>query len=942
MDNAAHKARFFEELATTGREGFSATVELADLGVDAELAAVICRPGPICFLDFEATGLDPEDDTLIEAGAVLLEPGVTTARVFSTFIATPLRLSPFIKRLTSITDEDLDHAPEADRVATALNDFIGQAPVVAHNSDFEQKWLVMSVNPRFADHEFLDTVELLALVYPDSRNMKLDTFCRAKLGRKERHRAIDDALDTLRLTVNIIEEARRGDPAAANAYNALRLFKPSSPWKDRLAGLPTPETISTAAGQPDGDGQDQLPQVSLDLSSITARLEDEATVARIIPGYEARSGQIGLVGTIYNCFAGKGGKSIRLAEAGTGIGKTLAYLAVAIPFARKTGEQVIISTATKLLQSQLIEKDIPSAARLLGYSDLRFTSMKGRANYLCRHRLDAFLDSQRSLIPPPDSFPMALLSSFAQSTGHGEVDRIPQVLYHIHPDLERVRREVTSAEASECSRQDCERCVETCPFRSARNRLEGAEVVVVNHDLLLRWPPDYPPLRHLIIDEVHELAERADGAYARSAESVEILHRLEAVTSPRSKTKDAADAQVADLARRAVALVATVGSEARVIVGAAEPQRSYRDELAISPDGPGSAWKELTDTTLELASTLDSLARRLVELADDESSMEASAADTLLEAASVLSTSLPVPPSDVVARIRGLARTRSNAWRFVTTPVSPAADFQDDILDRVETLFGTSATIGVGEDMRGSVGSLEFEERSGGRFMLADPTPSPFDYGDNLEVIFLSNPTEHNRLVEKMAAAISTVALRLGGRTMGLFTSRDRLASVANVLDGTLSREGIDIIAPASGSNDPHELVRNFMESERAVLLGSRAFWQGVDVPGTSCQAVIIEKPPFDVPSDPLIRRRGELIEQNGGKAFIDYTLPRMLLRLKQMVGRLVRTSSDQGIVVVVEPRSDKRYFSKLQEALPPDARHRLVPLAELGEAVDEFLSRRS
>ena len=262
------------------------------------------------------------------------------------------------------------------------------------------------------------------------------------------------------------------------------------------------------------------------------------------------------------------------------------------------------------------------------------------------------------------------------------------------------------------------------------------------------------------------------------------------------------------------------------------------------------------------------------------------------------------------------------------------------MFDRIETLFGTSATVAVGADSRGALGSLELAERAGGRFEMEAPIESPFDYEHNLRVVFVNDATDPSRLVDRTVSALATVARQLGGRTMGLFTSRDRLAQAADKLDEVLAPEGISIIAPSTGNADPHDLVRTFMETEHAVLLGARAFWQGVDVPGDACQAVVIEKLPFDVPGDPLIQRRMELVDREGGHSFPDYMLPRMLLRLKQMVGRLIRTPSDRGIVVVVESRADKRYFRKLQDALPPNAPFVVGPLADLEAHVGAFLPR--
>jgi ATP-dependent DNA helicase DinG len=939
MDAAAP---YQEDLEVSSSGTFTGTTSLAALGLEPDLVAMLVADGPLCFLDFEATGLDPSSEALIEAGAVLIAPDRDDAAIFNTFIHSELVLSPFIKRLTGIEQRDVDRAPPAREVARALDAFIGDAPVVAHNARFEQTWLIQSVNERFAQHGFLDTVELLALVYPDSRNMKLDTFCRSKLMRKERHRALDDALDTLRIAVNIFAEARDGRPGAANALLALRAFKPQSPWLGRLQRAPGSPVLvqrpSAAATPAVGEAPRAVP---FDCEAIAARLAAADVAGHVIRGYETREGQMQLLQQIYDCFSGKGGKSIRICEAGTGIGKTLAYLAVAIPFARETGEQVIISTSSKLLQRQLIEKDIPAAAWLLGYPDLRFTSMKGRANYLCRARLDRFLDRTAQLLPQPDDFAVAMLSAFARNTEHGEVDRLPGVLYQMYPDLERCRREVTSADATECSRQTCQTTRGDCVFRDARARMEGADLIVVNHDLLLRWLPDYPRLCHLIVDEVHELAERADGAYARSADAIEIVHRIETVLGRKAEPAVDAGSGFRELGTRALELVHEIGVEARRVVGSVADDTQYRDELAVPLTGPGPAWSWLVDLSLELAAALDTLGRRLAGAAETDESPAAGAAESLLDAAVILRDSFPQPPAELVVRFRGLARQASGSWRLVATPVSPAADFQLEILDRVETLFGTSATVAVADDTRGALGTLEFPERAAGRFQLGDPIESPFNYERNLRIVFIDEPTDPARLVGKTVTAVATVARHLGGRTMGLFTSRDRLATVTDALDAELGPEGISIIAPSMGNADPHDLVRTFMETENAVLLGARAFWQGVDVPGDACQALVIEKLPFDVPSDPLVQRRMQLIDGEGGHSFPDYMLPRMLLRLKQMAGRLIRTPTDRGMVIVVEPRADKRYFDRVREAFPPRATQALVRLCDLDAQVSGFLSLR-
>lgn len=931
---------FQEGLALEATGRFEARGAAAAMGVEAELLALLTEAGPLCFLDFEATGLDTTTEALIEAGALQVAPGTSEIRVFNSYVRTDIPLSPFIQRLTGITPADVLTAPPPEEVARALDSFIGDVPVVAHNADFERAWLTRAVSPRFERHPFLDTLELFALVYPDLPNMKLDTLCRSMLGRKERHRALDDALDTLRIVTGIFAEARDGNPHTANAYGALRAFRPSSPWTPRLASAPAAESRRVPATRQRRAAPPALPAVDWDAAAIERRLRDEALCQKALDGYELRPGQLDMMRAVFDCFAARGGKSVRVCEAGTGIGKTLAYLSVAIPFARRSGEQVIVSTSSKLLQAQLVEKDLPTAARMLGYPDLRFTVMKGRANYICRRRLDRFLDRETRLFPEADSFPLALLCAFSRTTGHGQLDRIPGVLFSMYPDLEACRREAASSDASECSRKSCEMTAGLCAFREARQRLDSSEIIVVNHDLLLRWPPDYPELRHLVIDEAHELPERADAAYAASVEAVELVHRLDTVLGRKSDPALLKDERAKRLADRALGCIEAIADQSRSVVTAESGVSGYRDELPVPLDGPGAAWKPLVDLSVELSELLEEIGTRLaagVPEEDAEDHPAAGPATVFLESSAVLKEAFPSPSVEKVVRYRGLAR-QAPTWRLTVTPVSPAADFQAEVLDNAQTLFATSATVSVGDDLRGSLGLLELPERSGGRFAVHASVPSPFDYAKNLRVLFVDERFPRDELVRRTTDVVRTLARKLGGRTLALFTSRDRLGTVADELFHSLSPEGFSIIAPSTGNADPHDLVRTFMQTEQSVLLGARAFWQGVDIPGDACQAVVIEKLPFDVPGEPLIQRRSELIEREGGNAFMDFMLPRMLLRLKQMIGRLIRTPTDRGLVVIVEPRCEKRYFERVYEALPPGAKHARVRTADLERIVDEFL----
>jgi ATP-dependent DNA helicase DinG len=269
-------------------------------------------------------------------------------------------------------------------------------------------------------------------------------------------------------------------------------------------------------------------------------------------------------------------------------------------------------------------------------------------------------------------------------------------------------------------------------------------------------------------------------------------------------------------------------------------------------------------------------------------------------------------------------------WRLVVRPVAPGADFDREVLSRLTSFAGVSASLFVAGDALAALGDLELEERA--RHRLARiAVPSPFDYRSHMRVVALAGGSD---LVRETADVLEDLALRLGGRTLGLFTSVRRMDEVANELAARLRGEGIEVITPRRASDDPSALVTRFV-SGGSVLLGARRFWQGIDIQGDSLQAVVIEKLPFEVPTE-LRRRREARLAEHGVSSFERLSLGRMLLNLKQMVGRLIRSEDDRGIVVIVEGRSEKGYFKRLGEALPRGSEVVVAGASELGRLLAE------
>jgi Rad3-related DNA helicase len=286
---------------------------------------------------------------------------------------------------------------------------------------------------------------------------------------------------------------------------------------------------------------------------------------------------------------------------------------------------------------------------------------------------------------------------------------------------------------------------------------------------------------------------------------------------------------------------------------------------------------------------------------------------------------------DVVAAFEEL-QPPFDRWRLALRQVSPAYSFHEGFLSRLESFSCVSASLFIGGDAFAALGDLEVESRTELPCWSLS-LPSPFPYRDHMRVVALRDSGD---LVESTAQVLTDLARSLSGRTLGLFTSLRRMRDVHDRIADPLRGEGLEVLMPRRATDDPAGLVARFRRSEGGgVLLGARTFWQGLDIAGDALQAVVIEKLPFEVPTE-LRRRREARLRSQGDDAFERYTLGVMLLNLKQMVGRLIRSEDDRGIVVIVDPRSDRPYFQRLDEALPEGCGVRLVSREDLRDVLDE------
>jgi ATP-dependent DNA helicase DinG len=341
-----------------------------------------------------------------------------------------------------------------------------------------------------------------------------------------------------------------------------------------------------------------------------------------------------------------------------------------------------------------------------------------------------------------------------------------------------------------------------------------------------------------------------------------------------------------------------------------------------------------------LEAAADAADRLAVSRGKDEDQLLAVERTTgeLREAAGALRGVFSGDGEDAVASFEGLVAP-FDRWRLAIRAISPAATFHERFADRLETLACVSASLFVGGDPFAALGEIEIE-RSGSPRASRVSVESPFPYAQHMRVVALQSKGD---LVGETVDVLANLTRLLGGRTLGLFTSLRRMREVCELLSERLRGEGYEILMPRRASDDPAALVERFTRAGGGmVLLGARTFWQGLDIPGPALQAVVIEKLPFEVPTE-LRKRREQRIRAMGDDAFGRFTMGKMLLNLKQMSGRLIRTEDDRGLVAIVEGRTDKAYFRRLGEAFPSASTVEIVQpsdlpglVAEVGIEVDE------
>jgi ATP-dependent DNA helicase DinG len=922
----------------------------------------------IVALDIETTGLDPNKDAILEIGAVRFN-GRRVEGEWETLLNPGRPIPPFITQLTGISNQMVIQAPPLQDVLSDLKDFVGDVPILGHNEGFDLAFLRRY--GAFGLNEQIDTYEMAAILLPGVGRYNLAALAQTLVvPQQEKHRALADALVTqgiylrlhemaLDLPIDLLAElVRKGEQIEWDGYWAFRQALSERSRETVKGRQATQDYFGPMFERPPSKSLAPLKLdetvLPLDPDETAAILEHGGAFSRHFPHFEHRPEQVEMLRAVTEALSE--GKHL-MVEASTGVGKSVAYLVPAALWALQNNTRVVVSTNTINLQDQLIHKDIPDIRAALGV-DVRATVLKGRSNYLCPRRLENLRHRKLEKAEEVRVLGKVLVWLLGSASGdRGELNLNGGSEWDVWQRI--------SAEDEGCTTETCvQRMGGSCPFYRYRQAAQNAHIIIVNHALLLadvatgnRVLPEY---NYLIVDEAHHLEDATTNALSFRASQFEIERLLRELGGPKSGTLGWAleatsgvlapgdHAAFNELVQRATDLAFRLQEQVRYFFDTVDRFLiEQRDGRPVGPYGqqerilPATrvqpAWEQVEIAWEENQLTLETLLEHLQQLA---------------QVVAELVDVLPEEMQDVYSQLADLYRRFSEIHDHLGALVfSPEPDriywaeiradgrglalhaalMQRYLWHEKDAVILTSATLTTAGEFDYLRGRLYAEEA----YELA--LGSPFDY-ETAALLYIANdipePNDRRGHQRALDEALVHLCRATGGRTLVLFTSYQQLKATSQKIAPLLADDDIMVYEQGEGAS-PHALLESFRTTEKAVLLGTRAFWEGVDVPGEALSVLVIVKLPFAVPSDPIVAARAETFED----PFYEYQLPEAILTFRQGFGRLIRTQSDRGVVVVLDKRIlTKQYGRAFTDSLPP-CTTRVASLSELVRATEQWLN---
>ena len=903
-------------------------------------------------LDLETTGSDILEDEIIEIGLVRISRGEIAEK--KSWLIKPTRPLPkSIVVLTGITDKTLKGKPIISKIVNEVESFILGADLIGHNIKFTIDFLKMHFNLG-APRVHIDTLDLAKIILPSAINYTLENLV-FELGIKttRSHRAVDDAETTAQVFIRLFETALLANIDVLSAATKIlqkhpgnsRFFNAVLKEKVKNTQVGTTRSFLEPLFLPLRSVRPQNENYQLDSEEIVSWLKGSSPLTKDNSEFEERPPQIEMTKAIVDSINLKINTVI---EAGTGTGKSLAYLLPAANYASHSGNKVVIATNTISLQEQLLTKDIPQLEKL--HIDVLSALFKGRSNYLCLRKL--FLVDLNEDVSNDNALLFAKTYFWLQATKSGDKSEL-----NISSKTRDFWRLVAS-DSESCLGNKCKWYAKNCYFWHAKRIAELADVLVINHALLLsdchadrKILPDY---KYLIIDEAHHLEKIASEHLGAVCDIWELNFMSERILSS-NKTEGYS---VLGKVRKYLlaypeqerfvtnSLLEQINSLQEVIqgfktvfnqmltllkntlaihIGNTTYQQTIRLKQSILSQ---NNWQEILGIGQETAQQLSLVARTLNKFILSLESIPNESSDKeqwhleinnymlyFRENAETLTVFFNV---DLAQEIKWIEYDVDfkNTFLIKYVPFDIGSILKETLYDKCDSIIFTSATLTVEKQFDHYLDNVGLNLLQGRVKTLCLGTT--FDYQKQVLVAIptgIGNPQGNEEMfLNNTITFIQEICTKIKGHTLVLFTSHKQLRYVYENI--TLPEDVTLFAQNISGSRG--KILQNFCLKEQACLLGANTFWEGIDLPGDLLNLLVIVKLPFLPPTYPLLEAKVEFAEVKGHNAFQKITLPGAIIRFKQGFGRLIRRKNDKGAVIILDNRiTEKKYGLSFLRSLP-------------------------
>ncbi|MEQ2464988.1 ATP-dependent DNA helicase DinG [Niallia sp. Sow4_A1] len=884
-------------------------------------------------VDLETNGNSPrKGDRIIQFAAVVIENGKIVEEYSS--LLNPLQpISPFIEELTGITDEMVETAPIFDEVAEKIVSLLEEAYFVAHNVLFDLSFLNEELEQAGFKQFYgpiLDTVELARILYPTADSYKLtDLAAQEGIVHSRPHQADSDAYVTAELLLLLLEKlnvlpqvtTKQLEFLSSSLKSDLDIYLQAliQEKQSKIEYIRDDWEIYrglTIKRLPSNLIVDQRKDcsVSFDMEKMEQRMRDT------FPFYQRRDGQLEMMKVVHQALSDN---RHGLIEAGTGVGKSLGYLVPAAYFSIANKQQVIVSTFTTQLQEQLFHKDLPLLKSILPFP-ITYTLLKGRNHYISLDKFEVSLKEQE------DNYDIILTKMqiliWLTETETGDKDEL-NLTSGGSNYWEKIKNDgnFSLPISKEWASKDF--------YRRTRNAAQKANMIITNHALLLkdltagqRLLPSY---EYVIVDEGHHFEKTTTKHFGFRFSYIAVRLSINAIGTTDQKQLmfhlenllgESNIHQKWEFNQFILGLHDELDELFRAVLRYAkktnQPRRDGRGSYRLKTNsgmGDWNAVKSVAERIIFLwKDGREVLVKKIQRLKEQGRKFSASQMLIVERIESILNDwyiyinhlrEMFLRVGDNIAWLETDAKNYPNNAVIYTQPTSVAETLQNNFFNKKKSVVFTSATITVNNSFEYYAKGLGL-----GNSQLEVQINSPFDYEKQVQLLIPTDVPEVNSVslndyVTTIGEQIIHIAQATKGRMLILFTANDMLKKTYDYMKESGCLEEYAILAQGITNGSRMRLTRNFQRYDKAILLGTNSFWEGIDIPGEDLTCLIIVRLPFSSPEDPLTEAKNELIKNKGGNPFIENSLPEAVLRFKQGFGRLIRTEEDKGFIIVFDRR---------------------------------------